>query len=88
MFIPQDISETFLNVSEKTESLQQQIDDLQARVAFQEDSLTALDEVIAKQDRMIIELNKKLDMLVGRVKDLRDQLQQGGDPLEERPPHY
>ena len=64
------------------------IDDLESRVAFQDDLIESLNEVVARQDREIA-------MLVKRVADLSDRVEQiasdapvaSGDG-HEHPPHY
>lgn len=69
--------------------LQEQLIELQTRVAFQEDTLTQLNQVVAKQDQEILTLQHQLRLLAKRLDDALYVQEQGiGKPAEERPPHY
>ncbi|WGL16910.1 SlyX family protein [Microbulbifer bruguierae] len=64
------------------------VDELETRLAFQEDTITQLNDVIAAQDA-------QLRALLGRVKDMADkyqdlsyEMQKGLKPGDEKPPHY
>lgn len=67
-----------------------EIEDLQARLAFQEQTLSELDDLVARQSGQIERLEQQLQALADRYRDLRQQLDQGEGPgpLDERPPHY
>lgn len=68
-------------------STEQRIIDLEVRLAYQEDSLNALDQVVARQAEQITQLTEMNRELYRRLQDLLDQLDQG--PSDERPPpHY
>lgn len=66
--------------------------DLQSRLAFQEQTLIDLNEVVARQAEQIDRLEQHLRALAGKYRDLRDAVEQSpgeGDSLaDERPPHY
>lgn len=68
------------------------LEDLQSRLAFQEQTLSDLNTVVARQSEQIDRLEQQLRALAGKYRDLRDTLEQSsGDetsPAEERPPHY
>lgn len=68
------------------------IEDLQARVTFQEDALQQLNQVVAGQTKQIDRLEQQLQMLAVKYRDLRHAVEEGsGDaasPADERPPHY
>lgn len=69
--------------------LQEQLIELETRVAFQEDTLTQLNQVVAKQDQEILTLQQQLRLLAKRLDDALYVQEQGiVKPLEERPPHY
>ncbi len=72
-----------------SEKLQQRIDELETRVAFQEDNLSELDKVIAAQDALLAKQQLQLQLLAEKFKGMESKLDQpitiGGD---ERPPHY
>lgn len=76
--------------SESTiEFLQQRVDELEARVAFQEDSLQALDDVLAKQDALLNKQQMQLQLLAEKFKAVELKSDQPYAPMaEERPPHY
>lgn len=69
--------------------VEQQVIDLQQRVAFQEQALQTMSGQMAAQDceinrlnRLLLELNRKLSDLNGQVAGLTKA------PAESRPPHY
>lgn len=68
---------------------QEQLIDLQTRVAYQEDTLEQLNQVITQQDADINQLKQQIRILVQRMEDsLRTQGQDGELMQDERPPHY
>lgn len=68
---------------------QEQIIELQTRLAFQEDSLNQLNQVVTEQSAWIDQLRQQLRSLAEKYEDLRDaQPQGGGLPDNEPPPHY
>ena len=68
---------------------QEQLIDLQTRVAYQEDTLEQLNQVITQQDADINQLKQQIRILVQRLEDsLRTQGQDGELIQDERPPHY
>lgn len=70
----------------------QPIEDLQARVTFQEDALQQLNQVVASQSQQIDRLEQQLQLLAAKYRDLRHAVEEGagdaGSPVDERPPHY
>ena len=67
----------------------EQIADLQARVTFQEDTISKLSDHIAVQDKELIEAQRQIAMLREKLLDIMTEVDQLG-PLkaQERPPHY
>jgi SlyX protein len=67
------------------ETLAERIDALEMRIAYQDDTLEALNETITAQW-------KQIDTLTRQVAELREQLQEAQSnaaaPINERPPHY
>ena len=59
--------------------LQEQLIELQTRVAFQEDTLTQLNQVVAKQDQEILTLQQQLRLLAKRLDDALYQQEQGDE---------
>ena len=71
------------------EDLQTQLMEVQSQLAFQEDTITALNEALAAQQQEIITLRRQLTLLKQRQDEQAVQLDQGGSaPAQEKPPHY
>jgi SlyX protein len=63
--------------------------DLQTRVAYQEDLLTELNQIVTKQDAEILTLKLQIKRLAQRIEDILTVPNQDGvDNGDERPPHY
>ncbi len=64
----------------------QRINELEARVAFQDDTIGALNDALVTQQIKIAQLEKSLELLIGRYREA------GAEPepptFEEPPPHY
>lgn len=73
---------------------QARIDELEARLAFQDDSLQALNDVVARQDKELSQLRRELAAQGGRLKGLVEQMDEAntgghmGSAADEVPPHY
>ena len=70
--------------------LNERLEDLQSRLAFQEDALQTMSHQMSLQATEI-ETHKKIIAALGaKVKELNQQLEGFGDfaPGDERPPHY
>ena len=64
------------------------VEELESRQAFQDDLNESLNEVVARQDKEIVLLTKRLQELMERLNDL-DSATTGGTPEgHEVPPHY
>jgi uncharacterized coiled-coil protein SlyX len=70
---------------EMNDLLQQQIDDLQSRLAHHEDLLQALNTVIVNQDTAITLLQQKLIQNQDKLDDVAYSLESSSN---EKPPHY
>ena len=70
--------------------LEEQLIDVQTRVAYQEDTLAQLNDLITKQDAEIVQLKQQVRLLAQRLDELaRDPAQSGETEVtNERPPHY
>lgn len=74
-----------------TNPMEEQLIDLQTRFAFQEDSLQALNDVVARQQQQISQLEEALGLYRQRLDELRDvmaSLSPGDASGHEPPPHY
>jgi len=61
--------------------------DLQTRLAFQEDSIDALNQIVVKQQSDIDLLKREVIQLKGLVDDFRDSQGESAN-VAELPPHY
>ena len=66
-------------------TLQEQLIELQTQLAFQEDTLQALNTVLARQQRSIDLLEQENRQLRGLMENLLSQQAEGEEPP---PPHY
>lgn len=69
-------------------SLEARVTELETRLAFQDDTLQALNDVVAAQQRQIDLLEMKLAALATRQRELGESLGGGGGQDEAPPPHY
>lgn len=68
--------------------LRQRVDELETRLAFQEDTLNTLDRVVAEQDQLISRQQLQLQLLAEKFKSMESRLDQPQAVVDERPPHY
>jgi SlyX protein len=67
--------------------MESRLTDLEIKISFTEDQLEELNKVVYRQQQQI-------DMLIGEVRALRDQIVNNDQPREQRslrdeiPPHY
>jgi SlyX protein len=71
--------------STDAETLAERIDALEMRVAYQDDTLEALNETITAQWKQIDALTRQLAELRERLQDAESS---AAAPINERPPHY
>lgn len=63
--------------------------ELQTRLAYQEDTIHQLNNVVTQQDATILQLQQQMRLLAKRVEELSFSRETGVDePTNERPPHY
>lgn len=79
-----------MNSQEDVANLQLRVDELETRLAFQEDTLQALSEQLAHQQSVTEQQQQMLQTLYAQVRDVQDA--SGSDvaapSAQERPPHY
>ncbi|MEL7449313.1 MAG: SlyX family protein [Pseudomonadota bacterium] len=61
--------------------------DLETRLAFQEDTITTLDDVVTRQQQQIDDLVQQIAILKDRV-ERREGASEAATDIDERPPHY
>lgn len=67
------------------------VDEVEIRLAFQEDTIEALNKIVAEQDKRIQRLEEGIRQLYKEVQESRNQDESGiqpFDPSNEIPPHY
>lgn len=66
---------------------EQRLIDIETKLAFQEDAIQQLHEVICEQQKQIDRLELTCKILLDRVKEM--SLESGSNPAaHEKPPHY
>ena len=75
-------------MEQKLTDLTERVEELESRLAFQEDTLVQLNDVIAAQDATIQGLLERLRELGDKYRDLSFELQGGNGGGNEKPPHY
>ncbi|MDX1497751.1 MAG: SlyX family protein [Salinisphaeraceae bacterium] len=70
--------------------LEDRVEELEAKLAFAEDTLQALNDVIARQDAEIVKLQRELRGHAERLKGLASALEADSvnTAVDEKPPHY
>lgn len=70
---------------------EQRIISIETKIAYQEDTIEQLNEVVCKQQIQIDALELVTQQLINRVRDLSEASAQSGETssaADERPPHY
>jgi len=64
--------------------------DVQHQLAFQEDTITALNDALALQQKEILILRRQVELLKQRQDEQRESSSDQGpvSPSDEKPPHY
>jgi SlyX protein len=69
-------------------ALESRVAELETQLAFQDDLHHRLDEAVARQDREILELRQRIQLMAERLRDLGDVAVPGEVAVDEVPPHY
>ncbi len=67
-------------------SLESRVTELESRLAFQDDTIQALNDVLVEQGRAVERLQLQMAELLKRYEDMVGQYSSGED--ESPPPHY
>jgi len=67
--------------------LESRVTDLETRLAFQDDTIQALNDVLVEQQRLVERLQLQLVALAKRQEEMQGTLG-GADEDEAPPPHY
>ncbi len=69
--------------------IEQQLEELQTKVAFQDDAIEQLNEIITKQDSIIRKMEERFLLIGEKIQDMESQMpSKGFNPADELPPHY
>lgn len=71
-----------------SDQLQARMDELETRLAFQDDTVQALNDVVADQQLELDRLRRALSLLARRQTDLAASLPGEAEGDEPPPPHY
>jgi SlyX protein len=71
-----------------TTALEQRIEALESRNAFQDDVIEQLNDEITVHQSQIAELQHQLTLIAARIKDSSSAPQSGDQDIEPPPPHY
>ena len=70
-------------------NIEEEIIELQTRLAFQEDTIHQLNLVVSQHDGEMLLMKEQIRQLLDRFKELQHQQSAGGlEITNERPPHY
>lgn len=69
-------------------TLEDRIAELETQLAFNEDLHRHLDEVVARQDRELLELRRLVKALAERIEAVGESASGGPAAADEVPPHY
>ncbi len=69
-------------------NIEGRVEELESRVAFQDDLIESLNEVVARQDREIVMLTQRLAELGTKLEDVASGAAAASDQGHEPPPHY
>ncbi|MCY1401389.1 Protein SlyX [compost metagenome] len=67
-------------------SLEERVADLESRLAFQDDALQTLSDVVYEQERVIERLRLQMQVLIKRLEELQGEVGVADD--DAPPPHY
>jgi len=69
-------------------SLEQRIDELEARFAFQERALFELNDALSQSRLEYVRTHEMLSRVLEELRQMRGQMAALDTPAEEPPPHY
>ena len=77
-------------MANEVEDYKHQLMEMQNKLAFQEDAVRALDDALALQQQEILLLRRQVELLKQRQDEqaARHDADEGGSPIDEKPPHY
>ena len=70
-----------------SDDLTVRLDELETRLAFQDDTIEALNEVVSRQELALEKLQRAVELLARRQADLAASMP-GESEADQPPPHY
>ena len=71
------------------EQLQEQIEELQSKMAFQDDVIEQLNEIVTKQDAILRKMEQRFVLIGDKIHEMEHQLpNRPFNPVDEKPPHF
>ena len=74
--------------SAKDSNFAERLDELESRLAFQDDLIESLNKVITRQDREITNMASQIKDLITRISEQAETAAPGTPAEHEAPPHY
>jgi SlyX protein len=72
---------------DETKQFEEQLIELQSQLAFQEDTIQALNDVVAQQQQQIDSLRARSDLFSSQLERAMTALE-GSEVIDVPPPHY
>lgn len=70
------------------DKLEQRVMELETQLAFQQDTIDNLNEIVTKQWSMMENQQKQIKHMDDQIYAIETQTGTAGAPQQERPPHY
>ncbi|MBT8050712.1 MAG: SlyX family protein [Xanthomonadales bacterium] len=64
------------------------LDELESRLAFQDDVIESLNEIVARQDQELVRLGRRLAALEAKIAEVAASNSSAAAESYEPPPHY
>lgn len=77
-----------MNDDNAAAKLHQRIDDLESQLAFQENTIDELNQLVIQQSNELRTFKRHLQLLASRLSQVRDQQSENTPIVDEKPPHY
>ncbi|REC94067.1 SlyX protein [Kushneria indalinina DSM 14324] len=89
MTTPPQQADSNMHIDTTLKQVIERVDDMESRLAWQEDWLERLDETLIAQNATIERLERLCNLMAQRLGEQRESLESmQSDSAEERPPHY